>query len=64
MLWSIEKEKIATFAAKMKTFSELGLNDALLRAIAEQGYENPMPVQEEVIPWLTDTQSDNQHRNG
>ena len=45
----------------MKTFSELGLNDALLRAIAEQGYENPMPVQEEVIPWLTDTQSDNQH---
>ncbi len=45
----------------MKTFSELGLNDALLRAIAEQGYEHPMPVQEEVIPWLTDTQVDNQH---
>lgn len=52
---------MVTFAAKMKTFSELGLNDALLRAIAEQGYEHPMPVQEEVIPWLTDTQVDNQH---
>ncbi len=51
---------MATFAAKMKTFSELGLNDALLRAIAEQGYENPMPVQEQVIPWLTEPQVDNQ----
>ena len=52
---------MATFAAKMKTFSELGLNDALLRAIAEQGYESPMPVQEQVIPWLTEPEVDNQH---
>lgn len=59
MLCRTENEKMATFAAKMKTFSELGLNDALLRAIAEQGYENPMPVQEQVIPWLTEPQVDN-----
>lgn len=52
---------MATFASKMKTFSELGLNDALLRAIEEQGYEHPMPVQEQVIPWLTDTDVNNQH---
>ena len=52
---------MATFAAKMKTFSELGLNDALLRAIEEQGYEHPMPVQEQVIPWLTDADVNNQH---
>ncbi|MGN1255727.1 MAG: DEAD/DEAH box helicase, partial [Bacteroidaceae bacterium] len=45
----------------MKTFSELGLSDALLRAIAEQGYETPMPIQEEVIPWLTEADVDNQH---
>lgn len=37
---------------RMKTFEELGVNDALLRAIREIGYESPMPVQEEVIPYL------------
>ena len=36
----------------MKSFVELGLCDELLQAITEQGYENPMPVQEQVIPWL------------
>lgn len=36
----------------MKTFTELGLCNELLQAIEEQGYEHPMPVQEEVIPWL------------
>ena len=36
----------------MKTFKDLGLCDELLQAIGEQGYEHPMPVQEEVIPWL------------
>ncbi len=34
------------------TFSELGLNECILRAIGEQGYEYPMPVQEAVIPVL------------
>lgn len=36
----------------MKSFVELGLCEELLQAIEEQGYEHPMPVQEEVIPWL------------
>ncbi len=36
----------------MKTFKELELCSQLLQAIEEQGYEHPMPVQEEVIPWL------------
>lgn len=41
-----------TFAANMNTFNELGLREELLKAISEQGYEHPMPVQEQVIPWL------------
>lgn len=36
----------------MKSFEELGLDERLLRAIGEQGYEYPMPVQEAVIPVL------------
>ena len=36
----------------MNTFEELGLCAELLQAIQEQGYERPMPVQEQVIPWL------------
>ena len=36
----------------MKTFEELGVAEEILRAIAEMGYETPMPVQEEVIPYL------------
>ena len=36
----------------MKTFEELGLAPTIVRAIAEMGYEYPMPVQEEVIPYL------------
>lgn len=36
----------------MKTFEELGVRDEILKAIKEMGYENPMPVQEEVIPYL------------
>lgn len=34
------------------TFEELGVNDKLLRAIKEMGFEQPMPVQEKVIPHL------------
>jgi len=30
----------------------LGVNEEIRRAISEMGYENPMPVQEEVIPYL------------
>ena len=36
----------------MKTFEELGVCEAIRRAISEMGYENPMPVQQEVIPYL------------
>ena len=36
----------------MKTFEELGVSEEIRRAIVEMGYENPMPVQEEVIPYL------------
>ena len=36
----------------MKSFEELGLQEDLLSAIRELGFENPMPVQEEVIPYL------------
>ena len=36
----------------MKTFEELGVAPEILRAISEMGYASPMPVQEEVIPYL------------
>ena len=42
------------------TFEELGVSSEILQAITEMGFVNPMPVQEEVIPFLLgpDTQSD------
>ncbi|MGL4411725.1 MAG: DEAD/DEAH box helicase, partial [Bacteroidales bacterium] len=36
----------------MSTFKELGISDAILKAIEELGYESPMPVQKEVISTL------------
>ena len=36
----------------MKTFKELGVSEEIRRAIEELGFEHPMPVQEEVIPYL------------
>jgi ATP-dependent RNA helicase DeaD len=36
----------------LKTFEELGVAPVIIKAISEMGYENPMPVQEEVIPYL------------
>lgn len=36
----------------MKTFEELGVSPEIRKAIEEMGYETPMPVQEEVIPYL------------
>ena len=36
----------------MKTFEELGVSPEIRKAIEEMGYEYPMPVQEEVIPYL------------
>lgn len=34
------------------TFEELGVSTPIRRAIEELGYEHPMPVQQEVIPYL------------
>ena len=42
----------------MKTFEELGVCEPIRRAIEELGYENPMPVQEEVIPYLLGNRND------
>ena len=42
----------------MKTFEELGVSEAIRRAIEEMGFVQPMPVQEEVIPYLLGSQSD------
>lgn len=40
------------------TFEELGVNEPLRRAIEELGFENPMPVQEKVIPHLLSEEGD------
>lgn len=39
-------------------FEELGINDSLLKAISELGFESPMPVQERVIPHLLSQDGD------
>ena len=36
----------------MSQFTDFGLNSALLQAIEELGFENPMPIQEQAIPVL------------
>lgn len=41
-----------------KSFEELGVNEPLLKAIAELGFETPMPVQEKVIPHLLNEDTD------
>ena len=42
----------------MKTFEELGVSQDIRRAIEEMGYAYPMPVQEEVIPYLLGEDND------
>ncbi len=42
----------------MLTFEELGVTPELIKAITELGFENPMPVQEEVIPLLLKESTD------
>ena len=42
----------------MKTFEELGVSEEIRRAISELGFVNPMPVQEEVIPYLLGNRND------
>ena len=40
------------------TFKELNLKDGILLAIEELGYEQPMPVQEQVIPFMLTQSAD------
>ena len=42
----------------LKTFEELGVSAEIRQAIEELGYEHPMPVQEEVIPYLLGENND------
>ncbi|MDR0962432.1 MAG: DEAD/DEAH box helicase [Mediterranea sp.] len=42
----------------MRTFEELGVSPEIRRAIEEMGYACPMPVQEEVIPYLLGENND------
>ena len=56
---------ITTFAASIYTnyyfmsqFTDFGLNPALLKAIKELGFENPMPIQEKTIPVLLEKDVD------
>ena len=55
--------KKTTFACEskkyiVKTFEELGVSPEIRRAIEEMGYAYPMPVQEEVIPYLLGENND------
>ena len=42
----------------MKTFEELGVSEQIRKAIEELGFVQPMPVQEEVIPYLLESRRD------
>ena len=42
----------------MKTFEELGICEEIRVAIEELGFVQPMPVQEEVIPYLLGNRTD------
>jgi ATP-dependent RNA helicase DeaD len=42
----------------LKTFEELGVALPIIKAIREMGFESPMPVQEEVIPFLLGEDND------
>jgi ATP-dependent RNA helicase DeaD len=42
----------------MSTFIDLGLNENILRALNELGYENPTPIQEKAIPQVLGSPKD------
>ena len=58
------RKKSRTFASELrkllilKTFEELGVCEGIRRAIEEMGFVQPMPVQEEVIPYLLGNKND------
>jgi superfamily II DNA/RNA helicase len=39
-------------AKHLMTFSDLGLSEAVLKAVAEAGYETPTPIQAQAIPYV------------
>ena len=41
----------------LKTFEELGVSEEIRRAIEELGFAQPMPVQEQTIPFLLESQN-------
>lgn len=48
---------------EIKTFEELGVSAPILRAIEELGYEQPMPIQAQVIPVILGTSDDGTARD-
>ena len=40
------------------TFSEIGLNSDILKAITDLGFENPTPIQQEAIPFVLSEETD------
>ena len=42
----------------MKSFSELGLSELLMRVLPEMGFEKPSPIQEQAIPLLKEKTQD------
>src|ERR1044071_2341756 len=42
----------------MRSFDELGVGEKVLKAIAELGYEQPTPIQEQAIPVLLSDERD------
>ncbi len=40
----------------MLTFSELGVDSKIIKAVEDLGFENPMPIQEKVIPHLMEAE--------
>ena len=47
-----------TKETKEMTFKEIGLDKRILKAITELGFETPMPVQQQVIPFLLNQNKD------
>ena len=54
----LKKSRCITHYFSLKTFEELGVSEEIRRAIEELGFEHPMPVQEEVIPYLLGNRND------
>ena len=52
------RNRIINILFNLKTFEELGVSEEIRRAITELGFEHPMPVQEEVIPYLLGNKND------